>query len=112
MRGPRRPSGDIFIELSHGARVAVAEGRWEYLWSFDLAELAVVFSKLVEAVSKGRGRAASALDRSRDGSDLRDGSTEAAAELGRGDAVVVEAGEAIPIDGGCLRAALWSTSPR
>ena len=109
MRGPRRPSGDIFIELSHGARVAVADGRWEYLWSFDLAELAVVFSKLVEAVSKGRGRAASALDRSRDGSDLRDGSTEAAAKLGRGDAV--EAGEAIPIDGGCLRAAMLRLMP-
>ncbi len=58
-----------------------------------------MFSKLVEAVSKGRGRTARAPDRSRDESDVRDGSTEAAAEHARGDVVVVEAGEAIPGDG-------------
>jgi K+-transporting ATPase ATPase B chain len=64
--------------------------------------LTVVFANLAEALAEGRGRAqADALRamRSETVAILRDGTTRAAAELHRGDVVVVEAGEVIPGDG-------------
>jgi K+-transporting ATPase ATPase B chain len=64
--------------------------------------LTVVFANLAEALAEGRGKAqADALRamRSDTTATMRDGSTRAAAELHRGDVVVVEAGELIPGDG-------------
>src|ERR1700754_1206351 len=64
--------------------------------------LTVVFANLAEALAEGRGKAqADTLRamRSETVATLRDGTTRAAAELHRGDVVVVEAGEVIPGDG-------------
>jgi K+-transporting ATPase ATPase B chain len=64
--------------------------------------LTVVFANLAEALAEGRGRAqADALRamRTETQARLRDGTTKRASELGRGDVVVVEAGELIPGDG-------------
>jgi potassium-transporting ATPase ATP-binding subunit len=55
----------------------------------------VVFSKLVQAVSKGRGRAGAHAP----AATVRAGSAETAAELVRGDVVVVAKGQPIPCDG-------------
>jgi len=64
--------------------------------------LTVVFSNLAEALAEGRGKAqAEALRsmRTETAAHLRDGTEKPAAELRRGDVVVVEAGETIPGDG-------------
>jgi potassium-transporting ATPase ATP-binding subunit len=64
--------------------------------------LTVVFANLAEALAEGRGKAqADALRAMRTDTvaRLRDGSTRPAADLRRGDVVVVEAGELIPGDG-------------
>jgi potassium-transporting ATPase ATP-binding subunit len=64
--------------------------------------LTVVFANLAEALAEGRGKAqADALRAMRTDTraTMRDGSTRPAAELHRGDVVVVEAGELIPGDG-------------
>jgi K+-transporting ATPase ATPase B chain len=64
--------------------------------------LTVVFANLAEAFAEGRGRAqADTLRamRTETVALLRDGGTKAAAELTRGDVVVVTAGEVIPGDG-------------
>src|SRR6478609_9667358 len=64
--------------------------------------LTVVFANLAEALAEGRGRAQAAslrAMRTETTARLRDGSEKSAAELVRGDVVVVEAGEAIPGDG-------------
>jgi K+-transporting ATPase ATPase B chain len=64
--------------------------------------LTVVFANLAEALAEGRGKAqADALRAMRTTTTavLADGSTKPAAELHRGDVVVVEAGEVIPGDG-------------
>src|SRR5579875_3216626 len=64
--------------------------------------LTVVFANLAEAFAEGRGRAQADTLRSmrKDTvATLRDGSRRAAAELVRGDVVVVPAGELIPGDG-------------
>ncbi|HEV3047424.1 MAG TPA: HAD-IC family P-type ATPase, partial [Solirubrobacteraceae bacterium] len=64
--------------------------------------LTVVFANMAEAFAEGRGRAqADTLRamRKETVAKLRDGSTKAAAELARGDVVVVPAGELIPGDG-------------
>jgi K+-transporting ATPase ATPase B chain len=64
--------------------------------------LTVVFANLAEALAEGRGKAqADALRamRSDTMARLRDGTERPAAELHRGDVVVVEAGEVIPGDG-------------
>ena len=64
--------------------------------------LTVVFANLAEAFAEGRGRAqADALRATRHETVaiLRDGGTRPAAELTKGDVVVVEAGELIPGDG-------------
>jgi K+-transporting ATPase ATPase B chain len=64
--------------------------------------LTVVFANLAEALAEGRGRAQAAslrAMRTETTARLRDGGEKPAAELLRGDVVVVEAGEAIPGDG-------------
>ncbi len=64
--------------------------------------LTVVFANLAEALAEGRGRAQAAslrAMRTETTARLRDGGEKPAAELVRGDVVVVEAGEAIPGDG-------------
>ncbi|HXD58066.1 MAG TPA: potassium-transporting ATPase subunit KdpB, partial [Thermoleophilaceae bacterium] len=64
--------------------------------------LTVVFANLAEALAEGRGRAQAATLRAmRTDTTARmpDGTTKSAAELERGDLVVVEAGELIPGDG-------------
>jgi K+-transporting ATPase ATPase B chain len=64
--------------------------------------LTVVFANLAEALAEGRGRAQAASLRSmrtEATARMRDGSEKPAAELVRGDVVVVEAGEGIPGDG-------------
>ncbi|MCW2967331.1 MAG: kdpB, partial [Solirubrobacteraceae bacterium] len=64
--------------------------------------LTVLFANLAEALAEGRGKAqADALRgmRSDTVARLRDGSTRPAAELHKGDVVVIDAGEVIPGDG-------------
>ena len=64
--------------------------------------LTVVFANLAEAMAEGRGRAQAAslrAMRTETTAKLRDGSEKSAAELVRGDVVVVEAGQTIPGDG-------------
>ncbi|HEX6457523.1 MAG TPA: potassium-transporting ATPase subunit KdpB [Thermoleophilaceae bacterium] len=64
--------------------------------------LTVVFANLAEALAEGRGRAQAAslrAMRTETVARLRDGGERPAAELARGDVVVVEAGELIPGDG-------------
>jgi K+-transporting ATPase ATPase B chain len=64
--------------------------------------LTVVFANLAEALAEGRGRAQAASLRAmktETTARLRGGGEKAAAELVRGDVVVVEAGETIPGDG-------------
>jgi K+-transporting ATPase ATPase B chain len=64
--------------------------------------LTVVFANLAEALAEGRGRAQAAslrAMRTEASAKMRDGTEKSAAELIRGDIVVVEAGEGIPGDG-------------
>jgi K+-transporting ATPase ATPase B chain len=64
--------------------------------------LTVVFANLAEALAEGRGRAQAASLRAMQTdtvAKLRDGSEKSAAELVRGDVVVIVAGETIPGDG-------------
>src|SRR5258705_918340 len=64
--------------------------------------LTVLFANFAEAIAEGRGKAqASALraTRTTTNATLRDGSSVPAAELQRGDVVIVKAGEIIPADG-------------
>ena len=64
--------------------------------------LTVVFANMAEAFAEGRGRAqADTLRTMRQETlaKMQDGTTKRASELGRGDVVVVEAGELIPGDG-------------
>ncbi len=81
-------------------------GGHEPSWfSFSVAVwlwLTVVFANLAEALAEGRGRAQAAslrAMRTETTARLRDGGEKSAAELSRGDVVVVEAGETIPGDG-------------
>src|ERR1700720_1868879 len=64
--------------------------------------LTVVFANMAEAFAEGRGRAQADTLRSmrkETVARLRDGATKPAAELVRGDVVIVQAGELIPGDG-------------
>jgi K+-transporting ATPase ATPase B chain len=96
-------TGAWLIQLFGGAPLG---GGHEPAWfTFTVAFwlwLTVVFANMAEALAEGRGKAqADTLRamRSDTVATLRDGSTRAAAELHRGDVVVVEAGEVIPGDG-------------
>ena len=64
--------------------------------------LTVIFANFAEAIAEGRGKAqADTLRamRTQTVAHLKDGGTKPANELGKGDVVVVEAGEVIPGDG-------------
>ena len=99
----------VMFVVEIGAVIATGAGilgssdpRW---FTFTVAVwlwLTVVFANLAEALAEGRGKAqADALRamRSDTVATLQDGTTRPAAELHRGDVVVVEAGEVIPGDG-------------
>jgi potassium-transporting ATPase ATP-binding subunit len=91
-----------FIQLGGGQSLGGAEPAW---YTFTIAIwlwLTVVFANMAEAFAEGRGRAQADTLRSmrkETVATMRDGSTKAAAELTRGDVVVVPAGELIPGDG-------------
>ena len=91
-----------FIQLGGGQSLGGSEPAW---YTFTIAVwlwLTVVFANMAEAFAEGRGRAqADTLRNMRKETvaTMRDGSTKAAAELTRGDVVVVPAGELIPGDG-------------
>jgi K+-transporting ATPase ATPase B chain len=96
-------TGAWLIQLFGGSSLG---GGNEPAWfTFTVASwlwLTVVFANMAEALAEGRGKAqADALRsmRSDTVARLRDGSQRPAAELHRGDVVVVEAGEVIPGDG-------------
>jgi K+-transporting ATPase ATPase B chain len=96
-------TGAWLIQLFGGAPLG---GGHEPAWfTFTVAIwlwLTVVFANLAEALAEGRGKAqADTLRamRSDTMARLRDGSTLPAAELHRGDVVIVQAGEIIPGDG-------------
>jgi K+-transporting ATPase ATPase B chain len=91
-----------FIQLGGGKSIGGYEPSWftftisVWLW------LTVVFANMAEAFAEGRGRAQADTLRSmrkETMATMEDGSTRPAAELQRGDVVVVVAGELIPGDG-------------
>ncbi len=88
-----------FIQLGGGQSLGGSEPAW---YTFTIAVwlwLTVVFANMAEAFAEGRGRAqADTLRNMRKETVamMRDGSTKAAAELTRGDVVVVPAGRADP----------------
>jgi potassium-transporting ATPase ATP-binding subunit len=91
-----------FIQLGGGKSLGGYEPAWftftisVWLW------LTVVFANMAEAFAEGRGRAQADTLRSMRRetiATMADGTTVAAAELRRGDIVVVVAGEVIPGDG-------------
>ena len=91
-----------FIQLGGGQSLGGYEPSWftfaisVWLW------LTVVFANMAEAFAEGRGRAQADTLRSMRKetiATMEDGSTRPAAELARGDIVVVVAGEVIPGDG-------------
>jgi K+-transporting ATPase ATPase B chain len=91
-----------FIQLGGGESLGGRDPAW---YTFTIAIwlwLTVVFANMAEAFAEGRGRAQAATLRAmrkETVATMRDGSTKAAAELTRGDIVVVPAGELIPGDG-------------
>jgi K+-transporting ATPase ATPase B chain len=91
-----------FIQLGGGQSLGGYEPSWFtfaisiWLW------LTVIFANMAEAFAEGRGRAQADTLRSmrkETVATMQDGSTRPAAELSRGDIVVVVAGEVIPGDG-------------
>jgi K+-transporting ATPase ATPase B chain len=91
-----------FIQLGGGKSLGGYEPAWftftisVWLW------LTVVFANMAEAFAEGRGRAQAATLRAmrkETMATMSDGSVRAAAELVKGDIVVVVAGEVIPGDG-------------
>src|ERR1700749_4100664 len=63
--------------------------------------LTVVFANLAEALAEGRGRAQAAslrAMRTEATAKLRDGTEKSAADLARGDIVVIEGGEGVPAE--------------
>jgi K+-transporting ATPase ATPase B chain len=90
------------IQVFGGHFLAGGQPAW---YTFTIAFwlwLTVVFANLAEAFAEGRGRAQADTLRSMRSETiarLRDGTEKAAAELHKGDVVVVAAGELIPGDG-------------
>jgi potassium-transporting ATPase ATP-binding subunit len=91
-----------FIQLGGGESLGGHDPSW-YTFSISIwLWLTVVFANMAEAFAEGRGRAQADTLRSMRKETvavMRDGSTKPAAELTRGDVVVVPAGELIPGDG-------------
>ena len=91
-----------FIQLGGGESLGGNDPAWyTFTISFWLW-LTVVFANMAEAFAEGRGRAqADTLRNMRKETvaTMRDGSTKPAAQLTRGDVVVVTAGDVIPGDG-------------
>src|SRR4051794_6310475 len=94
------------IQVLGGGEAGTTRAGHEPAWfTFTVAVwlwLTVVFANLAESLAEGRGKAqADTLRamRSDTVTHLRDGTTRPAAELHRGDVVVVAAGEVIPGDG-------------
>src|SRR6202140_660460 len=86
--------------------IDLVRGRTGSLWFVGVIAiwlwLTVLFANFAEAIAEGRGKAqADALRATRTTTNarLRDGRSVPAAELQRGDVVIVEAGEIIPADG-------------
>src|SRR5450755_4787967 len=91
-----------FIQLGGGQALGGHDPAWYTFTSAVWLWLTVIFANMAEAFAEGRGRAqADTLRamRKETVAKMRDGSTRAAAELTRGDVVVVTAGELIPGDG-------------
>jgi potassium-transporting ATPase ATP-binding subunit len=91
-----------FIQVFGGKALGGNDPAWyTFVISFWLW-LTVVFANMAEAFAEGRGRAqADTLRQMRQETvaRLEDGTEKKASELGRGDVVVVVAGELIPGDG-------------
>src|ERR1700722_5488785 len=91
-----------FIQLGGGQALGGHDPAW---YTFTIAIwlwLTVVFANMAEAFAEGRGRAQADTLRSMRKetiATMQDGTTRAAAELQRGDIVVVVAGEVIPGEG-------------
>jgi K+-transporting ATPase ATPase B chain len=91
-----------FIQLGGGKSLGGYEPSWFTFTISIWLWLTVVFANMAEAFAEGRGRAQADTLRSlrkETIATMRDGSTRAAAELERGDIVVVAAGELVPGDG-------------
>ena len=93
--------GKPTLGFADGAR-GVDDPAWFTLAIAAWLWLTVIFANMAEAFAEGRGRAQADTLRSmrkETVATLRDGMTKAAAELARGDIVVVAAGQLIPGDG-------------
>src|SRR5580698_3171852 len=91
-----------FIQLGGGQSLGGYEPSWFTFTISIWLWLTVVFANMAEAFAEGRGRAQADTLRSmrkETVATMKDGSTRAAAELRRGDVVVVAAGDVIPGDG-------------
>jgi potassium-transporting ATPase ATP-binding subunit len=92
-----------FIQLSGGKPLGGGDEPSWFTFTVSLwLWLTVVFANLAEALAEGRGRAQAATlraMRTETSARLADGTTKSAAELVKGDVVIVEAGDLIPGDG-------------
>jgi K+-transporting ATPase ATPase B chain len=91
-------TGIFFIDLArgHNSELWFVGAIAVWLW------LTVLFANFAEAIAEGRGKAQAAslrATRTTTVARLRDGREVPAAELQRGDVVLVQAGEVIPADG-------------
>src|SRR5579863_5747213 len=91
-----------FIQLGGGQALGGHDPAW-YTFTISIwLWLTVVFANMAEAFAEGRGRAQADTLRSmrqETMATLRDGTVKQAAQLTKGDVVVVDAGELIPGDG-------------
>src|SRR6202451_4313201 len=103
--GARITTVTWFIQLGGGQALGGHDPAW-YTFTISIwLWLTVVFANMAEAFAEGRGRAQADTLRSmrkETVATMQDGSTRAAAELQRGDVVVVVAGEVIPGDGSVI----------
>src|SRR5579862_1487334 len=101
----------LIVELGSAITTAIfvidiARGQTGSLWFVGVIAvwlwLTVLFANFAEAIAEGRGKAQAAslrATRTTTNARLRDGGEVAAADLQRGDVVLVQAGEIIPADG-------------